>query len=46
MEEMYCANGCGKPVIGEATVGIIMDETAEDGFWEQVQLLCADCLKS
>ena len=44
MEEMYCVNGCKKPVVGEQTVGIVMDPDAEDGMWEQVELLCIDCL--
>jgi hypothetical protein len=41
---MLCANSDKRPVVGERTVGIVMDEDAEDGFWEQVELLCAECL--
>lgn len=43
-QEAYCYNSDGRPAAGEATIGIVMDESAEDGFWEQVELLCAECL--
>jgi hypothetical protein len=42
--ETYCANSCGRPAVGERPIGIYMDEYAEDGFWEQSELLCAVCL--
>jgi hypothetical protein len=44
MEEVYCINGCGKPAVGESTVGIVMEAVDDDGFCEVVELLCIDCL--
>lgn len=44
MEEIYCVNGCGRPAVGESTIGIMMEAVDEDGFTEVVELLCDVCL--
>lgn len=45
-DEAYCVTeGCNNLAVGERFIGIYMDASEPtDGFWEQVELLCSDCL--
>lgn len=37
----YCVVGdCMEPIVGEVTTGVQIDPAAEDGFWEDVELVC------
>jgi hypothetical protein len=44
MDTPYCITGCGRPAVGESTIGIMMEPVDEDGFIEVVELKCDVCL--